>query len=362
MTTRHTFSGETDGRFYLTASGGVRGLLPTSKRWGVIPGFARNGDAVSANPPPMTPTRTRRIMGEMVGVRSECTSAGLLLVSQDGTSGETKPVRARLSETHLTPVSADLEGVGGVEKAPPKADFSPPLADQNPSKKPRTPTRTRPAGPNIRMTDSEYAHVQRMAASRGNRVGDWLRYLALKERNDLRFTRGHVGALKRAGRSLNEMVRQLHMDSDVSIGARQEGRLHYDDVEREVWKIQKTIQALPRRVWIAYGAVERGPGPRVHRGKVMCTREEHALLKDLAEAAGLSQSAFVRHVALGRPIGKKSAWRIIQQLERIANNLGQMRKVRKWPGVFGAEILQLEGHIGQRILEISSGKKRKGAG
>ena len=73
----------------------------------------------------------------------------------------------------------------------------------------------------------------------------------------------------------------------------------------------------------------------------------------------MTQSAFIRALALNRPIGKKTHYDMVDQLERLENNLGQLMGVEAWNYYAGQRINLLMQNIDRRIRELTSGRKRR---
>ena len=211
--------------------------------------------------------------------------------------------------------------------------------DKKREKRPR-----RAAGPPILMTDHEYASVKRMASFKGRPLSSYLRVLALTHRLETNYTRKEINRVRSAGRRLNHLVHRLHIDPTIIYGARRPGLPHYDDVMKELYILEEVL---------------RGAGGRVLRGIVRCTPAEHEQIRARAERAGMTQSAFIRALALNRPIGKKTHYDMVDQLERLENNLGQLMGVEAWNYYAGQRINLLMQNIDRRIRELTSGRKRR---
>lgn len=210
------------------------------------------------------------------------------------------------------------------------------------------------------MTASEYASVRRKASVQGASVSSYVRELALGHRLETDYSLGEINRVRNAGRRFNRFVHGLHIDPTIIIGARRPGQRHYDDVMKELYILEQVLKGVARKTWrLAIDQVRKGGGRRICRGKVRCTPAEHTQIKARAERAGMSQAAFIRAIALNRPIGKKTFWRMVNQLERIENNLNQLMALREWDYVGGQRIHLLMYDIDRRIRELSSGRKRK---
>ena len=220
----------------------------------------------------------------------------------------------------------------------------------------------REGGPNLLMTDSEYAAVRQKASVQGRPISAYVRGLALKHRLESDYSRREIERVRNAGRRLNRLVHNLHIDPTIAVGARASGGIHYDDVTKELYIIEQVLRDTDRKTWrLTILQVRKGEGRREYRGRVRCTPAEHAQIKARAERAGMTQAGFIRAIALNRPIGKKTFWQMIDQLERIENNLHQLMGIRSWDYVAGQRIHLLMRDLDRRIRELSSGRKRKDA-
>ena len=218
----------------------------------------------------------------------------------------------------------------------------------------------RKQGPPILMTNTEYAAVARVAAHQECSLSSYVRKLALSHRLEADYSSEEIHRVRRAGRRFNHFVHELHIDSTIHFGAKRPGRRHYDDVMRELYVLEQALRKTPRKTWrLAINQISGGKGTRVLWGIARCTPQEHIKIKARAKRAGMSQAAFIRAVTLHRPIGKASFYKMIDQLERIENNLHQLLNLRTWDYVGGQRIHLIIRDIDHRIRELSSGRKRK---
>ncbi|MCY4673289.1 MAG: hypothetical protein OXD43_05910 [Bacteroidetes bacterium] len=123
------------------------------------------------------------------------------------------------------------------------------------------------------------------------------------------------------------------------------------------------MRGIDRKTWrVSLHQVDRGVGGRVLRGIVRCTPAEHEQIRARVERAGMTQSAFIRALALNRPIGKRTHYDMVDQLERIENNLRQLMGFRTWDYDGGQRIHLIMQNIDRRIRELTSGRKRREVG
>lgn len=235
------------------------------------------------------------------------------------------------------------------------------MADSNGENKEKHPRRT--VGPSLLMTDTEYTTVKRIASTQKQSVSSYIRDLSLSHRLESDYSPKEIRRVQCAGQRFNHFIHQLHIAPTIIVGAHRKGLRHYDDVMKELYLLEQVLQDTPRKIWrLAIDQTSRGSGKRKRWGIVRCTPAERDQIKERAERAGMSQSALIRAVSLHRPIGKKTFWQMIDQLERIENNLYQLMNLRTWDYVGGQRINRLIRDIDHRIRELSSGKKRQDAG
>ena len=220
----------------------------------------------------------------------------------------------------------------------------------------------REGGPNLLMTDSEYAVVRQKASVQGRPISAYVRGLALKHRLESDYSRREIDRVRNAGRRLNRLVHNLHIDPTIVVGAQRRGGIHYDDVTKVLYIIEQVLRDTDQRKWrLTIKQIPRGEGRREYRERVRCTPAERAQIKARAERAGMTQAGFLRAIVFNRPIGKKTFWQMIDQLERIENNLHQLMGVRSWDYVAGQRIHLIMRNLDRRIRELSSGRKRADA-
>jgi len=217
----------------------------------------------------------------------------------------------------------------------------------------------RTAGPNLLMTDSEYSAVKRMASAHNQSVSSYVREIVLSHRLKSDYSPDQIQRVRSAGQRFNHFVHALHIDSTIVAGSRRNGLQHHGDVMNELHLLEQVLQDTPGKNWrLPINQIPRGKGRRKRHGRVWCTPEEFDQIKMRAERAGMSQSALIRAVLLHRPIGKKTFWHMIDQLERIENNLHQLMNLRTWDYVGRQRINILIRDIDRRVRELSSGRKR----
>ena len=108
----------------------------------------------------------------------------------------------------------------------------------------------REGGPNLLMTDSEYAAVRQKASVQGRPISAYVRGLALKHRLESDYSRREIDRVRNAGRRLNRLVHSLHISTRQSSSGRiaQATGIHYNDVTRELYIIEQMLrEALIKR-------------------------------------------------------------------------------------------------------------------
>ena len=223
-------------------------------------------------------------------------------------------------------------------------------------------------GPTIRMTESEYAHVKKEAKKAGRPCASYIRDAMLECDIPDFYSEKQMKKLRGVGKWLNGLVHRLHIDPQIKFGITVDrSKIYYSDIWKRVRVVEDTINALPKNFteqtdWLGcrIDPVPRGAGARKMQGIVRCTPTEHEAIKSLASLVGLSESAYLRAVVLGHPIGRKAHYAVIRQLERIENNIHQLLHMENifWSLEMGFTLGGIERDINDLVFRMSSGSRR----
>ena len=222
----------------------------------------------------------------------------------------------------------------------------------------------RSSGPWLRMTDSEYAFVRRAAKSAGKTIAGYVRNLVLKHELPPALKQGTARRLRDVGKRLNRLVRNLHIarksdDQVLSYGRPVPGKILHDEVTETLGLVEQELLAIPLRTWVETGIFRGGRGGRRRRGVLRMTSKEHAQVRGRAGRCGISQSAYLRAVALGYPLGNVTFADVILELEYLNNNLRQLQDIELGSAEIAMKTHQLIDRIEQQLNELASGKKQK---
>jgi len=224
------------------------------------------------------------------------------------------------------------------------------------TKSQKRPRRTK--GPRILMTSSEYAEAKRLAKKDGRSLSSYLRIRALNHRLGKTYSPEEIEHLRKAGLRLNEFVRTLHIYPNVASGSARRGRIHVDDVATELGLLRDTLSSTPRKTWrYPVKQFPRGDGKRVNRGIVRCTPEEYAKIKGRMSEVKMKEATFIRALVFNYPIGKATFDDMEYQVERIRNNLMQMKEIREWESSLETLINELLSEVNTRWRELLFGRK-----
>jgi hypothetical protein len=99
------------------------------------------------------------------------------------------------------------------------------------------------------------------------------------------------------------------------------------------------------------------PGTETFRTVIRSTRytpEEWQIVQERADAAGLSPSRYMRHAALGTPLGRRANHHAIVALNRVGVNLNNMIRlaIRSGQPFIAAEAAELQELIRQRLEDL----------
>lgn len=225
----------------------------------------------------------------------------------------------------------------------------------------------RPHGPWMRMTVTEYAAVQNAAKAAGKTIVGYVRNLLLTYELPPALNQGIDARFWRVGVRLNTKVRDLHIarksgDQVLSYGRPVSGKIPHDEVTETLGAVEHELRAIPSGIWKGAAVVERGEGQRVQWGRVSCTSCEHAQIRERAESVGVSESAFVRAVTLGRPLGEVSSWGVRSELGALKTNLCQLRDMELGSTEIAIKTRQMIELVDNLIGKLSVDKRRSGVG
>ena len=217
----------------------------------------------------------------------------------------------------------------------------------------------RPSGPWLLMTDSEYAVVQRAAKSAGKTIAGYVRNLVLKHKLPPDIKQGTAQRLLGVGRQLNRLVRNLHIarksdDLVLSYGRPVPGKIPHEEVTETLGILEQELSTLDLGGLVKTGGRPRGPGDRIKRGQVRCTPQELAQIQERSAVTGLSRAAFIRAVALKRPLGKISYWKTWRELYYIRHNLCQLRDMELGSTEIAKKTLRLIDWVDDEIEKLAA--------
>jgi len=215
-------------------------------------------------------------------------------------------------------------------------------------------------GARMFMTDSEYAAVKLKAGFEHKSVVSYVRHLALHHPLGVTLTPSAAASLRRVGNRLNHLVHELHIVKEIQLsGHKRTGRIHREDVALMLGRVRAELEGLPSDAFVRHREIPRGAGARKMRGAMRCTPLEQKLIRERAEAVGLSQYAFIRAVTLGRPLERKTWADVVNELARIDNNLKQLHNLQLGAVDVTQECQRLSDLIDKLIRELSFGRKRR---
>lgn len=215
-------------------------------------------------------------------------------------------------------------------------------------------------GARMFMTDSEYAAVKLRAGFEQKSVVSYVRHLALHHPLGVKLTPSTAASLRRVGNRLNHLVHELHIVKEIQLsGHKRTGRIHREDVALVLGRVRAELEGLPSNAFVRHHEIPRGVGARKMRGAMRCTSLEQQLIRERAEAVGLSQYAFIRAVTLGRSLERKTWADVVHELGRIDNNLTQLHNLKLGAVEVTKECQLLSDLIDESIRRLSAGRKRR---